>query len=150
MSQPDILNKQAELAAKTENTRKMSYGDLFDFLQTVRSASISDEEQRMIEGFTRILDSVASVASENYQTKPYPTADELLDKMNEHGGVGQFVTWAEHRREGMLANAKDVTEEQEGGAITNMHVIGRKKVELSEPPESPSHVVRRVKVDLNK
>ena len=150
MSQPDIKNNQTELAAKTETMRKMPYGELFDFLQTVRSASTTDEEQRMLEGFTRILDSVASVASENYQAKPYPTADELLDKMNEHGGVDQFVTWAEHRREGILANAKDVADEQEGGAITNMHVTSRRKVELSEPPEPQSHVVRRVKVDLNK
>ena len=44
----------------------------------------------------------------------------------------------------------DESQVQEGGALTNAHVVGRRKVNLNvDEPEAPQHVISRRRVDLS-
>lgn len=117
-------------------------------------ADINLSEKLHVEKVTGFYRQQASEAMDPIQKDALNDLAKLFEQMSRVADANiedykpeELVQMAHETLSGSLI---DPIPEEEGGALTNAHVIRRRKVNLNvDEPEAPQHVISRRKVDLS-
>ena len=136
--------EQGVVGMEYSNPNPVDVADFFmDLGDPLKNPEVNPDHQEVFKLLGRLYEHMTSIASLGMENKfpVKPTPEALLsliqDKVMPH-------------KEALLKLADPaLLIEEEGSALTNPHVIRRKKVDLSEPPLEKSQVIKRVKRNVS-